>query len=175
MADYHRMAECGILREGERVELLQGQIIPMTPIGPRHTGCVRRLIGLLSPLIAGNAVLDVQDPLILDDHSEPQPDVTLLKPDAELYGRRTPATNDALLIIEVAESSVDYDRDVKIPAYARAGVPEAWLVVLPSDAIEVHRDPSPKGYRDIRRATRGDVLSILGLPGIELQVNDILG
>lgn len=173
--EYHRMAEAGILGEDDRVELIDGQVVAMTPIGPGHGSCVNRLTALFAPLAGGRATLSVQNPLVLAKHQEPQPDCAVLRYRADGYRNRHPRAPDVLLVIEVAETSVESDRQTKIPLYARAGIPEAWLVSLPADAIESYRTPGAEGYADIRTAKRGETLTPLRLPSITLRVDDILG
>ncbi len=175
VADYHRLAECGILGEDDRVELIHGQVVELTPIGPRHAGCVDRLTRLLSRTAAHLAVVRVQNPLTLESRAEPQPDVALLRLPIERYAAAHARPEDVLLVIEVADTAPEYDREVKIPLYARAGIPEAWLVSLPTVEIEVYRKPSPQGYAEMRRVGRGDTLTPLMLEGIILEVDDILG
>jgi Uma2 family endonuclease len=173
--DYHRLAECGILGDEDRVELIDGQVVPMSPIGPQHAACVDRLTRLFSRTAAQSAVIRVQNPLTLESRAEPQPDLALLRLPIERYAAAHPRPDDVLLVIEVADASAEYDREVKIPLYARAAIPEAWLVRLPSDLIEVYRRPSPRGYADLRTVGRGDTLTPLALEGIALEVNEILG
>jgi len=174
VAEYHRMAEAGILGEDDRVELLGGQVVAMTPIAPAHGSCVNRLTALLAPLAGGRATPSVQNPVVLGEHEEPQPDVTVLRYRADGYRDMHPRAPDVQLVIEVADSSVESDRQTKIPLYARSGIPEAWLVNLPADVIECYREPGPAGYADVRTARRGETLSPLRLPGITLAVDDIL-
>jgi Uma2 family endonuclease len=174
-AEYHRMAEAGIFGEDDRVELIAGEIVEMVQIGIRHASCVRRLIRLFSRGAGDRAVVDIQNPLRLEAHSEPQPDVVLLRPRADLYAASHPGPEDVLLLVEVAETSADVDREVKAPPYARAGIPEVWLVDLERDRIEIHRPPSPQGDRDVRTARRGQTLSPVALPGLELTVEAVLG
>jgi len=173
--EYHRMGEAGIFHEDDRVELLDGQIVEMTPIGPGHAGCVDTCNRLLSSLVGGGAIIRVQSPIRLGDTSEPQPDLTLLTVRADMYRRAHPTPRDVLLVIEVADTSLEYDRDVKLRAYARSGIREAWLVNLPADGIEIHRQPGPNGYADVRTARRGETIEPLLLPGVILGVDDILG
>jgi len=173
--EYHRMGEAGIFHEDHRVELIDGQVVEMTPIGLHHAGCVNRLTALFSPLAGSRITLSVQNPVVLARHEEPQPDVAVLRYRADGYGARHPGPADVLLLIEVSDTSVDYDRSTKIPRYARAGIPEAWLVNFPSDRIEVHRDPTPNGYASVSFAQRGDTLTPLALEGVSLRVDDILG
>lgn len=175
VADYHRMVECGILSEDDRVELLDGQIIPMTPIGSPHAGCVNRLTRMLIGALGDRATIAVQNPAVLSDRLEPQPDVAVLKPRVDGYAARHPELADVLLLIEVADSSVGHDRDVKIPLYAAAAVPEVWLVNLPADQLHVCRDPATSGYRSIQIVRRGALVAPVSFPDIALSVNEILG
>jgi len=171
---YQRLAELGILREDERVELIGGQVVEMTPIGGAHASCVRRLVHLFALHIAQVAMIDVQNPVVLGRHDAPQPDLALLRRRADGYPNH-PRRSDTLLVIEVADSSVAYDRDIKIPLYARSGIPEAWLVNLPADHIEVYRQPASEEYSYSRTVRRGEVLSPLHFPNVTLAAADILG
>jgi Uma2 family endonuclease len=175
--DYHRLAEVGILGEDDRVELLDGQIIAMTPIGPDHAGCVDDLTRILCRIVGTTAIVRVQNPVILGEHWEPQPDLTLLRPPSHPGGYRTahPGPEDILLVVEVADASLETDRAVKLPRYAAAGIAEAWLVDLVRDVVEVHRQPGLVGYRDVRTLGRGDMLDALLVPGAALAVDDVLG
>ena len=170
---YQRLPALGVLPEDARVELIGGQVVEMSPIGDRHANCVRRLLRAFAPHM-DVATLDVQSTLVLGERDAPQPDLTLLKPRADAY-RHHPRPPDTLLVIEVADSSLAYDRDVKIPLYSAAGIPEAWLVDLGADAVTVYREPSPNGYNDVVTITRGDTLRPLFLPDITIVVADILG
>ena len=173
--DYHRLAALGILGEDERVELLDGQIVEMTPIGPAHAGCVDALTKLLSRCVGDAALVRVQNPLVLGTRWEPQPDVALLKPRADGYRAAHPGPGDVLLVIEVADTSGGSDRDVKFPLYASAGIAEAWLVDLGNDVIEVHRQPGHAGYREVRTLRRGETLSALLFPTGPIPVDEVLG
>jgi Uma2 family endonuclease len=173
--EYHRMADFGILGEDDRVELIEGEILVMSPIGTRHAACVDRLTRLLVQGARERAIVRVQNPVQLGERSEPQPDVALLKASPDFYAARHPGPRDVILIVEVADASVVYDREVKVPLYARAGLPEVWLVDLAGEAVDVHRLPSERGYRDVRRLSRGQSLAVQGLPGLALQVDQILG
>ena len=173
--EYHRMAEAGVFHEDDRVELIDGQVVEMTPIGVPHAGCVNRLTELFSPLAGTIATLSVQNPVILAEHEEPQPDFTVLRHRADGYGARHPRAADVLLVIEVADTSVESDRQVKIPLYAQAGVPEAWLVNLPAERIEVYRDPAGGGYADVTNVSGGETLTPFLLPDARLSVADVLG
>jgi Uma2 family endonuclease len=171
---YQRLAELGVLREDERVELIDGQVVAMSPIGDRHASCVRRLNRLLSRALVHLAIIDVQNPVVLGEYDVPRPDLALLKARVDAYPRH-PRARDTLLLIEVADSSVPFDRDVKIPLYARAGIPEVWLVDLRVDQIEVYRDPIAGTYASVRSASRGDTLTLLHLSNVTVAADEILG
>jgi len=173
--DYHRMAEAGILAADDRVELLDGRIVQMTPIGPAHAGCVAALTQLLGPAIGPDALLWVQNPVRLGTRSEPQPDLAVLRARTDSYRSAHPEAADILLLIEVADRSAEFDREVKLPLYARAAVPEVWLVHLPSQQVETYREPTGERYGKTHLAGRGEVLTPILLPGVRLPVDRILG
>ena len=143
---YHQMIETGILGEDERVELIKGELTTMSPIGAEHSGTLKKLTEMLFDQLRKRAVISIQDPLQVDDYSEPQPDLALLAPRRDFYKRALPRPADVLLVIEVADSSLAYDRAVKMALYAGAGIAEAWIINLIDRWIEVYRDPSPVGY-----------------------------
>jgi Uma2 family endonuclease len=173
--EYYRMADAGILTEDDRVELIEGEIIEMSPIGSRHAGCVKRLNTLLGQQSGQSAIVSVQDPISIDDFSEPEPDVALLKPREDFYSESHPTASDVLLVVEVADTSVEYDRSVKLPLYARAGIGEMWLVNLPQEIIEIYRQPLDDTYREIRLVKRGESLVAQALPNLMLDADSILG
>jgi Uma2 family endonuclease len=174
--DYYRMAEAGIFHEDDRVELIEGEIVEMTPIGSWHASVVDVLNNLLvRKLSPASGIVRVQSPIHLHDLSEPQPDVSVLKPRPDRYRAAHPGPEDLLLIIEVADSSVDYDRVVKLPLYARSGIPEVWIVYREAEAIEIHRQASGEGFREVRRALRGETISPAALPDVWLEVGEVLG
>ena len=173
--EYHQMGRAGILTEDDRVELVGGEIVEMTPVGRRHAACVKRLNRLFGQRFGDAALISVQDPVHLDDHTEPQPDVAFLRPRADFYAAGHPGPADILLIVEVAETSAALDRRVKLPLYARSGIPEVWLVDLDKETIRAYRDPSPGGYRTARTVGRGQRLAPLAFPDRELTVAEILG
>jgi Uma2 family endonuclease len=173
--EYHRMIWAGILKEDDCVELIEGDIIEMTPIGPRHAVCVAGLTEHFVRFLSTRAVVWAQSPICLGPHSEPQPDVALVTPPRTRYGEAHPGAEDLFLIIEIADTTVEDDRTRKIPLYARAGIPESWLVDLPGEAIEVYRDPAQDGYRDVRTVRRGQTLAPLAFPGVTLTADEILG
>ena len=174
VTDFERMAETGILSENDRLELIEGEIIEMSPIGKSHAACVDRFTRLLSRL-DNKVILRVQGPIQLDDYSEPQPDLTLLRHRDDFYAGSLPRPADVLLVIEVADSTLDYDRFMKLPAYARAGIPEAWLANLPADRIEIYAEPVDGAYTVIKHATRGEVIQSSSIDELRLSVDYILG
>jgi Uma2 family endonuclease len=173
--EYHKMSEAGILSEDDRVELIEGEIIKMSPVGSRHAACVKRLNALLNRRVGQAAIISVQDPIRLDDYSEPEPDIALLKFRDDFYSQSLPTVDNVLLIIEVADTSVEYDRSVKLPLYARAGIPEVWLADLPGDGVEAYSELVNGAYQKFRRAKRGEVLTPEEFPGLTLSADEILG
>jgi len=173
--EYHAMARAGVLGEDDRVELIEGEVVEMTPIGSRHASCVDRLTQLLPGRVAGRAIVRIQSPVVLSDLAEPEPDAALLRPRDDFYADEHPRPDDLLLLIEVADTSADYDRERRIPLYARSGVPEVWLVDLEAGTVEAYRTPSPEGYRDLQRAGRDEVLGPVKLADLEIELGAILG
>ena len=173
--EYHRMAEAGILHEDDRVELIEGRIIRMAAIGSRHAACVKRLIALLASRTAGDAIVSAQDPVQLPDYSEPEPDVALLRPRADFYARAHPTPDDVLLVIEVSDTSPEYDREVKLLLYARAGIPEAWIVDLNREEVWTYSRPEDGSYGRIRGVGRGKSIALEKMPGLTVEVGEILG
>ena len=171
---YQRLGELGILHEDDRVELIDGQVVEMSPIGDRHASCVRRLNRLFGRNLPEVAIIDVQNPVVLGRQDAPQPDLVLLEPRADAYPQH-PRAGDMLLVIEVADTSLAYDRDIKIPLYARAGIPEAWLVDLAADRIEVYRDPASGDYASVRSVSRGGTIMLLHFPTMTVSADDVLG
>lgn len=175
ISQYHQMSEAGILSENDKVELINGEIIEMSPIGRRHAACVDRINRLFSNILGIKVIVRVQNPILLNNLSEPEPDIALLQTRADFYESGHPQPQDIFLLIEVADSSIEYDRDVKIPLYASSGITEVWLVDIYQQVIIVYRYPSENGYRDIQTLSRGEKLSISAFPENNLFVDDILG
>ena len=175
ISQYHQMSEAGILSENDKVELINGEIIEMSPIGRRHAACVDRINRLFNNILGIKVIVRVQNPILLNNLSEPEPDIALLKPRTDFYESGHPQPQDIFLLIEVADSSIEYDRDVKIPLYASSGITEVWLVDIYQQVIIVYRYPSENGYSDIQILSRGEKLSILAFPENNLFVDDILG
>jgi Uma2 family endonuclease len=172
--EYYRMAEAGILGAGERVELIEGEIIEMAAIGSRHAASVKRLNRLLVRRVGERGVVQVQDPVRLSDLSEPEPDIAVLRPRPDDYAAAHPIPADVLLIVEVADTTVAFDREEKAPLYALAGIGEYWLVDLGADQIEVYRAPSAEGYLDVHSYARGHTLRPTAFPDLALPVDAIL-
>jgi Uma2 family endonuclease len=175
VAEYHRMGEAGIFAEDDRVELIDGEVVEITPIGSRHAAVVMRLNRLLDEAVGERAIVSPQNPVELSDYSEPQPDLALLRPPSDFYAGGHPRPSDTLLIIEVADTTVAYDRRVKLPLYAAAGVPEVWIVDLPAATLEVHTGPLPGGYGASRRLTAAHTVSPTALSDVVLAVSEVLG
>lgn len=173
--EYHLMTQAGIISKDERVELIEGEIVQMAAIGTRHAGCVNRINRIFSRLPENMAIITVQNPIQLSGRAEPQADVLLLQPRADYYDTAHPTPSEVLLLVEVADSSVDYDRDVKIPIYSRSAIQEVWLVDLLAECLEVYRQPTPNGYSLILRFWRGQQVSPLAFPELEVSVDFVLG
>jgi Uma2 family endonuclease len=152
--EYHRMIEAGILREDDRVELIEGNIIAMAPIGSRHVACVNRFNRLLNQALGDRAQVSVQNPVSLTRYSEPQPDIAVLRPREDFYSAALPGPEDILLIVEVADASAVADRQDKLPLYARAGIPEVWLVDWIEERVEVCQEPWTDGSYRVRHSCR---------------------
>ena len=174
VAEYHRMGEAGILTEDDRVELIEGQLIAMSPIGSDHSGTVNALNRALVRAVGDRGVVAVQNPVQLDDLSEPQPDFSVLKPRDDDYRRATPRPHEVLFIVEVANTSLAYDRAVKRALYARHGIPEFWIVNLAANEVEVCRTPAGEQYASIVRIGRDGVLEPELLPGVAIPVAALL-
>ena len=169
--DYHKMGKARIFGEDDRVELIDGEVVKMTPIGWRHAWCVNTLNMLLARLAQSRYVVSVQNPLIISEHGEPQPDLVLLRNPSP---GRLPAPEDAVLIVEVSDTSLAYDREIKLPRYAGAGIAEAWLVDLNSETFEVHSGPGPGGYRTTTRFGRGDRVESATVPDLAFDADEAL-
>jgi Uma2 family endonuclease len=167
------MGEAGILRDDERVELIEGEIVEMNPIGVRHAACVRGLTRLLGRQLGDELLLDVQNPVRLDGGLEPQPDLAVIR--VRDYRDSLPGPEDVLLLIEVSDTTLAYDRNIKLPLYARFGIGEVWIVDLPGEAVERHTQPSEQGYRRMERAGRGQALQSEVIPDLILHTDTVLG
>lgn len=173
--EYHRMAEAGILSEDDQVELIEGEIVKMSPIGSRHAACVDRLNALLNRQLGKVSIIRVQSPIVLHERSEPQPDIAVLRPRSDFYAQRHPEPADVILVVEVVDTSGEYERTTKVSLYARAGLPEVWLVDIPGEVVEVYRQPMAGSHQEILRVGRGRRVSLAEFPRTAFRVDDILG
>jgi len=171
VTDYARMRETGILAEDDRVELIAGEVCQMSPIGPVHAALVKRLNTLLSRAIDQTMIVSVQDPIQLDDQSEPQPDLAILHYRDDFSAHAHPVADDVLLVIEVADSSVEYDREEKMPGYAAATIAEAWLIDLNADRIEQYSQPRNGIYRLKQIVERSEVIQSQAVPSISIHTD----
>ena len=164
VTEYRLMGENGALPPNARVELIEGEIVDMPPIGSFHAGVVIQLTGILSRAVAGSAIVNVQNPVELSDRSEPEPDLTLLRPREDFYKRSHPRPADVLLAIEVADSTLARDREVKRSLYARHDIPEYWIVDIAGERVLTFREPSGERY-----AHESVVESIRSVPIVALE------
>jgi len=173
--DYYRMAEDGILEPDVRVELIEGEILEMPPIGPPHAATVTQLSTQLTLEVAEEVTVRTQLPVRLSDRTEPQPDICLIRSRPDAYRLRHPEPDDILLVIEVSDSSVAYDRIKKGRLYSRSWIPEYWLVDIPGRRLEVYRSPGREGYTEREDVPAGARVSPQALPEVSLEVGAILG
>ena len=173
--DFAHMGEAGIFTAHDRVELIDGEIREMTPIGPSHAGLVDRLAELLINRLTGKANVRIQNPIRLGRYTEPQPDLVIARRRTDYYAGRHPEAGDVLLVIEVADSSLLYDQVEKAPRYATAGIPETWLVDASGETVTVHSEPGPDGYTEERVLRRGNEIRSVAVAGLRLPVDEILG
>jgi Uma2 family endonuclease len=172
---YERMVEAGVIRPDERVELLDGEVVEMPPIGPPHASRVDRCNAHLGRAFGAGVIIRVQSPLHLSDLSMPEPDITVLRHRDDFYAARHPTVADVLLLVEVGDTTARFDREVKLPLYASASVIEVWLLDVEASAISVFRDADPGGYQTLATAHQRDTLRPLALPGTAVAAADLLG
>ncbi|MCC7370070.1 MAG: Uma2 family endonuclease [Chloroflexi bacterium] len=172
--EYHRMAEVGILREDDRVELIDGEIIAVPPIGSGHAGTLEDLADRMRATLPAGFRVRMQNPIVLYDEAESQPDLAIAPVRDDNYRRGHPRDADVMLVVEVADTSLAYDRHTKAPMYARAGIPELWIVNLVGRVVEIYREPLDGAYRSVEVARRGDTLRPLAFPEINFAVADLL-
>jgi Uma2 family endonuclease len=172
--DYQRMGRAGILSRADRVELIDGEIVAMAPIGPRHCAAVDRANRTMVMLVGDRAIVRVQGSVRLDVFHEPEPDLVLLRPRKDFYASAHPGPSDILLIVEIAESSLEYDRRVKAPMYARLGVPEYWLADLVAEDLSCYSRPEGGAYQDVQQYHRGQIAAPRLLPDCSIAVDDLL-
>jgi Uma2 family endonuclease len=170
---YHRMGEVGIIAPDERVELIEGEVVEMAPIGSRHSGLVNRLTHVLVQAVANRAVVSVQNPVRLSRTSEPQPDFAVLKPRADDYQTATPRSDEVLLLVEIAESSLKYDRELKAPLYAAHAIPELWLIDVTEKVLWRYRDPQQDGYGRVEETEQPGKVRLTAAPDIEVDLSGL--
>jgi Uma2 family endonuclease len=172
--EYHAMARAGILDEGDRIELIAGEIVEKPPIGPERAGSVGGAAELPMRRLGDRAHVRAQSPIRLDERNEPEPDIVVLVRRPDFYRSAHPRAAEVLLVMAVADSSATSDRATKLPRYAGAGIAEAWLVDLVHGRVEVHREPGPDGYRLVRYSGRGDQVSPEAFPDCTLTADELL-
>jgi Uma2 family endonuclease len=172
--EYHRMAEAGVLAPDARVELIEGEITDMAPMKSRHASVVNRLVALAVTAVRGRANVTCQTPLRLSNQSEPEPDLMLLRPRADQYAESHPTAADVLLLIEVSDTTLAYDRGIKLPLYARYGVSEVWIVDLENNLVRFFRQPAGETYTDITATETPGPTPILALPGVTLDLRGVV-
>lgn len=172
---FEKMGEAGVFGTQRRIELIEGELVEMAPIGGPHLGMVNALNRRLTAAVGADGTVSVQNPVGLPPSNEPQPDLVVLKPGFEGRNARVPRPPDVLLVIEVADTTLRYDTDVKLPIYARAGIVEAWIVDVNAGVIEVYRDPTPQGYSSHQTCRAGEAIAMLRLPGVVIALDDVLG
>jgi Uma2 family endonuclease len=174
--EYHRMGEVGILGPEDRTELIDGEVIRMSPTGHRHAMCVTRAIHAFAVALSGKALVNTQNPLVLNDYSEPQPDLVLLKYRSDFYkSKQYVGPEDALLVLEVSDTTLRFDLTIKLPRYAVAGVPELWIENLIADELLVFREPTGEAYTTNLTLKRGESVSLAAFPEVLFKVEDLLG
>lgn len=172
--DYHRMVDAGILREDDRVELIRGEILAMSPIGPPHNGSVIRATNVLMPIVKDHALVSAQGAVRLDQYSEPQPDIVLLRPRDDFYTKQHPQPGDTLLIVEIADSSLDFDRQIKAGLYAETGVVEYWVSDIPHRCVWAYTDARANTYQTVLQYVTGDIILPTLLPECRIPVDVLL-
>ncbi|NET28262.1 Uma2 family endonuclease [Okeania sp. SIO1I7] len=172
---YYKMQDAGVLTGNERVELIRGEIIKMSPMGIRHPACVKCLAELFILRLAQTVTVGIQDPVRLNNTSEPQPDVSLLQRRPDFYRTQQPQPENVFLLIEVSDTTIKYDREVKVPLYAENNIVEVWLVNLTEECLEVYRQPKGNGYEIVQTFQKGETVTIQAFPNVTFTVDEILG
>ncbi len=175
VGQYHQMIVSGILTDRDRVELLQGEIIEMSPIGMQHAACVDRLNELLVRELVGRAIVRVQNPIQLSTRSEPQPDFAILQRRSDFYANGHPQPNEVFALIEVSDTTVEFDRTVKVPIYAKDNIAEVWIVDLNAEAVQIYREPSEAGYQQLQTFRWGQAIAFQAFNDIQFPVDQLLG
>jgi Uma2 family endonuclease len=174
MNAYDEMIAHGILKSDDRVQLIAGEIVEMSPIGSRHAACVNRLTHFFIAALGDRAVVAVHNPVALPPDSEPEPNLAILKPRSDFYAAAHPRPDDVLLLVEVADSSIGFDRSIKLPIYAAAGIRETWIVDLTSDSVEQYSQPQGGKYGVAKTVRGSGVLAALAFPDVRCAVTDLL-
>lgn len=168
--DYCKMGAVGILKEDSRIELIEGELIEMAPIGGKHMRAVNNLNRILVRQVGADAIVSPQNPVVVSDRNAPQPDLALLRPD---YAGDLPTVPDILLVIEVADTTLAYDRGTKVPLYARHGIPEVWLFDVERQSVAIHLDPGPEGYRRVVTPDKAAVVSPSRLSSVAIKLSEV--
>ena len=173
--DFYKMAEVGILVDNIRSELIDGEIIEMSPMGVAHCAAVNRASQYFILLFKEKVQVSVQLPVRLSEFNEPEPDLAFLKPRQDFYKTRHPGAADVFMILEISDSSHNYDRNVKLPMYASSRIPEVWIEAVAENVVHVFRDPVGRTYRTALTLHPGETISLLALPEVVVSVSDLLG
>ncbi|MBL1211176.1 Uma2 family endonuclease [Geminocystis sp. GBBB08] len=171
--DYHQMINFGILKEDYPIELIKGEIVEMSPVGFKHASCVKKLNSLFAEKLGDKVIIGVQDPIKLNNNSEPQPDIVLLKPREDFYAFNHPTADDIFLLIEVADSSIDYDRNVKLPLYAESKIKEVWLIDLNQNFLEVYQNPQENYYQNIQKLSPKNTVNLNNPSTIKIDLDKL--
>lgn len=174
LVEYHKMIESGILGPKDKIELINGQILHMSPIGSKHQAMVDKLTQLFIILFKDEVIVRTQGPISIPELSEPEPDITLLKPKADFYADQHPGPQDIYLVVEVSDTTLEFDRNEKLALYAKAGIPEYWIINLAAQQIECYTQPQGKLYKYCTFATANDQLSTNSFPDKSFNVNQLL-
>lgn len=175
VTEFQQMSETGIIKDDERVELLEGEIIEMGKIGSRHAAFLDRLNDLFREKLGKRVLVRSQNPIQVDSYSQPQPDVALVRRREDYYEKAHPSPVDVFLLVEVADTTSESDREIKIPLYGRSGILETWLVNLNETCIEVYRYPTSNGYQQIQKLVPGEIIVPVSFPDLQVRVDEILG
>lgn len=175
VVDYGLMIKAGILKKEDRVELIDGDVLIMAPIGSRHAASVKRLNRLLMSRIGDDHIVGVQDPVDLNEYTEPEPDLTVVLARPDFYAEAHPRPSDIRLVIEVADSSLAYDRNEKVPRYSQSMIPEVWLVDVEAERVTVFTEPGPLGYANESIKARGTTIRSTSVGGLQVKVNEVFG
>lgn len=173
--EYHKMIDAGVFVGNSDWELIEGEIVKKMTVGDYHISCVNRLNMFFAVKLAGKAIVSVQNPVVISDVSEPEPDVTILRFREDFYASGKATAKDVLLLIEVSDSTVSYDRSTKIALYGEAGVSEVWLVNLPRQILEVYTEPQNGKYKVVKKVGKNETVAPQLMPEIKMKVSEIIG